>query len=509
MYILQITYIFVFVIMLLMYFNVVFSNTSEISKKLLIFLTAGLVLSLTCILQVFAKTTVEDRFYLNISNATFIIATYAEIRFAYEFNNLKMKKGTLVALFTVASLFLFLMLTNNAHELVYGYKEVVKGNEIRSVVYAKPLYYCSIAFLYSKIFVNFYAVTKNKKGVYSKKDLYFLARTIFCGLVYTIIISDFEDLRMKYNILAVLMVLDSATLFYISHQFELKLDINKTKLYIVENIDMPIIVIMDGGKIIKHNIKATELFKSLDNSEMMNVYDLEEIVKEENVDLKEAKTLKIRVNENEEKFFNVSIKEIKASFFSTYYLVVLEDATTIKMAEQKLEILTSLDALTNVNNRESLTNLAVATLEDEANVDLFKGVFMLDLDYFKKVNDTFGHIIGDEFLISTSGILREVIEPFGHVGRYGGEEFCGVLTCSNIEELENKLNQLRINISENYVKVDEDNYKNVTVSIGYAIYSDDNRDVGLLFKQADEALYEAKNGGRNRVVGYSVDSVQK
>ncbi len=503
--ILQITYIFVLVLMLHMYLNVVFSNTSEISKKLLIFLTSGLVLSLVCILQVFAKTFVEDKFFLNVANATFIVSAYSEIRFAFEFNNVKMKKSYNHALFFISAFFLIMMLTNNAHELVYGYKLVNKGNDQRMAVDAKLLYYISILFLYSKIFINFYVVFVGKKGKFAKKDKYFLARSIVCGLLYTFILLDFETIRMKYNVLAIIMIVDSITLFYISHTFELKLDINKTKLFIVENIDMPIIVIMDDGKIIKHNIKAAELFKSLNNSDMINIDDVEEIIKDDGFNLKDAKTVKIRIDNNVEKFFNVSTKEIKTNMLTTYNLVVLEDATTIKIAEKELEILTSLDALTDVNNRESLTKLAINAFEQDYDENKTIGVFMLDLDYFKKINDTYGHFIGDEFLIATSSILKTVINAFGQVGRYGGEEFCGFLTCDSIEELENILNFLRNEIAENYIDVNNGEYKNITVSIGYAIGTNENKNVDLLFKQADEALYEAKKGGRNKVVGYTTD----
>ncbi len=501
MYILQITYIFVFIVMLLMYLDVVFSNTSEISKKLLIFLTSGLVLSLVCILQVFAKTIVEDKFFLNVANATFVVSAYSEIMFACEFNNVKMKKFFTYTLNIITAFFLIMMLTNNAHELVYGYEVAFKGGVNRIIVSGKPLYFVAIGFLYSKIFINFYVLFAHKKGEFTKKDKYFLTRAILCGVVYTVILSDLQALRLKYNVLAIIMVLDSVTLFYISHNFELKLDINKTKLFIVENIDMPIIVIMDGGKIIKHNFKATELFESLNNSKITNVNDLEEIVKEDDVDLLKYKTVKIRLSSNEEKFFNVSVKEIKANFFHTYFLVVLEDATTIKIAEQELEMLTSLDRLTNVNNRDSFTNLAVETVENNLGGNNVVGVFMIDLDYFKSINDTYGHIIGDEFLKATSEILSKLINPLGYVGRYGGEEFCGVLVCESVTELENVLNNLRTKISENYIEVNGGEFKNITVSIGYTISNENNRDMSLLFKQADEALYNAKKSGRNKVLG--------
>lgn len=300
------------------------------------------------------------------------------------------------------------------------------------------------------------------------------------------------------------MLLDSLTLYYITNNFELKLDINKTKLFIVENIDLPIIVIMNDGKVVKHNIKATELFKSLSNTEMSNVNELDEIIKEnDSFDILYAKTVKIRVSDKEEKFYNVSIKELKVNIFATYNLVVLEDSTNIKIIEKELEKITSLDVLTNIYNRESFMIEAKNMMDRYLPRGKKVAVFMLDLDHFKSVNDTYGHIIGDEFLIATSEILMNVVNPFGKVGRYGGEEFCGIVSCETESAVEYVLTHLRMSIEENFIKVNDNEMKNVTVSIGYVMCNMDDLDLKTLFKKADDALYIAKENGRNQSVLYS------
>ncbi len=508
MYILQLVYIFIFIVMMMMYLNVLFSNTSEISKKLLLFLTSGLIMSLVFILQFFAKTIVEDKFFLNVVNTAFLIACYSEMQFAFEFNNLKINKHFNSLIIVITLVFSVAILTNNAHELVYGYQTIHNGNMHRALTIEKPLYYLFVLFLYSKIVLNFYVIFKNKQRHFTKKDRYFIVRSAFCAIVYTVVLIFFDELRWQHNIVAIIIVLDSLTLFYITNKFELKLDINKTKLYIVENIDMPIVIIMDGGKIIKHNLKAMEKFKALNNTEMASVYDLEEIISEdENFDIRNAKTVKIRIKGGDEKFFNVSIRQIKVNIFATYNLVVLQDTTNIKLIEKELEKMTSLDVLTNINNRQAFTKLAASTIEKRQFNNKNVALFMLDLDFFKAVNDNYGHIIGDEFLIATSEILCRVIKPFGHVGRYGGEEFCGVVTCDAVSEIDDILNVLRKEIANNYLQVKEGEKKSVTVSIGYVVCEDNYYNMELLFELADKALYHAKESGRNRVVAYSEEEL--
>ncbi len=504
MHFIQVSYIFVFVIMLAMYLTVVFSNTSETSKKLLLFLTAGLILSLFSVLQVFARTTVEDKFFVNIVNAALILSTYGEILFAFEFKDLTINKFFRRILFTIAMFLFIMVLTNTAHELVYSYEIIHLSNFHRAIIIVKPLYFVFLFFVVSKVFVNVYVILQSKKSEASEKDKYFFRRTVGSIIVYSIILVGFNVIRVNFNIAEIIMIFDCLTLFYISNNFELKSDINKTKSFIIENIDMPIIIIMNDGRIVKHNIKAQEMFKSLRQGEISNINKLEEFVlDDDSFDIRNVKTVKVRRAGKDEKFYNVSIKVLKVSWLATYNLVVLEDSTNIKIIEKELEKLTSLDVLTNINNRESFVRIATNTIERNLSKNKKIGVFMLDLDHFKAINDTYGHIIGDEFLIATSAILKNAIKPFGEVGRYGGEEFCGIITYDSEESIKHVLEHLRTSIEENFIKVKEDETKNVTVSIGCIICDFNNTDVMKLLKKADEALYKAKDSGRNKVVMYN------
>ena len=125
---------------------------------------------------------------------------------------------------------------------------------------------------------------------------------------------------------------------------------------------------------------------------------------------------------------------------------------------------------------------------------------MLDLDHFKRINDTWGHHAGDAVLVSASSIMMENARQYDEVGRYGGEEFAVLLPGVTLDIAATIAERLRKKISEASVSVDG-NTISVTASLGVACYPAPGiNDMNYLLKAADAALYQAKAAGRNRVV---------
>jgi diguanylate cyclase (GGDEF)-like protein len=119
---------------------------------------------------------------------------------------------------------------------------------------------------------------------------------------------------------------------------------------------------------------------------------------------------------------------------------------------------------------------------------------ILDIDFFKKVNDTFGHLVGDTVLKELADILRKSLRDSDIVARWGGEEFVLALCVKEVDEAKYILEKLRKNIENYHFSTVE----KLTCSCGYTLYkgSEENDTV---FQRADEALYKAKINGRNRV----------
>ncbi len=158
------------------------------------------------------------------------------------------------------------------------------------------------------------------------------------------------------------------------------------------------------------------------------------------------------------------------------------------------------DYLTRLYNRRYFFDLAPRVYDRAKHDNTPLAVAMLDIDHFKKINDTYGHDAGDLALIMVARLLKNSFRPSDILARFGGEEFCVLMHDVNVDQAVKKLDQLRMQIGEIVVEFEEHIFQ-MTMSIGMAY--DYGTSLPAMIKQADEHLYLAKTGGRNRVVHQS------
>lgn len=176
-----------------------------------------------------------------------------------------------------------------------------------------------------------------------------------------------------------------------------------------------------------------------------------------------------------------------------------QSAITINRANTYSKVLqyATLDALTNLNNRrqfEVRLKQEIATTKRQKNPLC---AMMVDIDFFKKVNDTYGHASGDAVLRTVASIIKEHLRESDIPSRYGGEEFAVLLPYTHLDEAKIVGERLRKAVETTPIPIDKKNI-NVTISMGLAEFSPQETGEDL-FKRADSALYEAKESGRNRV----------
>ena len=167
-----------------------------------------------------------------------------------------------------------------------------------------------------------------------------------------------------------------------------------------------------------------------------------------------------------------------------------------KLEESEAKAL--VDALTNVLNRNAY-NLKIGELVHE--YKRYKeewALLVLDIDHFKKFNDTYGHKTGDKVLKSVAATISNSIRVSDHIFRYGGEEFVVILSRINKETTKNLSEKIRREVERDYL-VDGDNELKVTMSIGATIITPEDTEASL-FERADKALYQAKQNGRNQIL---------
>jgi len=184
---------------------------------------------------------------------------------------------------------------------------------------------------------------------------------------------------------------------------------------------------------------------------------------------------------------------VKDIFLQMRVLRVLSDMEFLADSIEKSQM----DYLTNLYNRMSFQELAnkVCSISEYENTNLCCA--MIDIDHFKNVNDTYGHLVGDEVIKAISSIIKTHFRKNDLVGRFGGEEFVVLMHNITLDKANSIFEELRKKIESLHVKHDGLDL-NVTVSMG--LYSGYCYDLMSLQSRADELLYKAKRDGRNRVV---------
>ena len=185
----------------------------------------------------------------------------------------------------------------------------------------------------------------------------------------------------------------------------------------------------------------------------------------------------------------------RLEFFEAYAVhvaVALENA----LLYEEQQNLASIDGLTSLHNRRSFDEMLRRELSRMSREGRSLALLMLDIDYFKKYNDTYGHPSGDKILRTLASILRSKIREGDIAARYGGEEFTVILPEVDLQYACEVAERIRINVIEQMKNGSE----TVTVSIGVA--SSHVQILSDLIQAADTALHQAKRGGRNRVVVY-------
>lgn len=168
------------------------------------------------------------------------------------------------------------------------------------------------------------------------------------------------------------------------------------------------------------------------------------------------------------------------------------------LMERKLEDISRIDSLTGVYNRSAFMLLSEGIFDNEKTRNRFYGLAMCDLDKFKQVNDSYGHIAGDGVLKHVARIISENIRGEDILGRYGGEEFVVLISVSSKETLEKILERIRYNIEKSPYKYNDQEIR-VTISIGAILIKESEKDLQKYIEEADNLLYDAKHSGRNRV----------
>jgi len=182
------------------------------------------------------------------------------------------------------------------------------------------------------------------------------------------------------------------------------------------------------------------------------------------------------------------------------YLVTMRDTTEQKRAEARLQQMAQTDYMTGVFSRRAFYDLAAPEMVRSQRYRHSLAFILLDVDNFKKVNDTYGHLVGDQVLQNMARACQRSLRTVDRLARFGGEEFIVMLpetdgpgACRSAERLRQAIEQVEVGTRQGAVRI--------TASLGVAVFQPDHGQLTIdrLLGQADQALYQAKQAGRNQV----------
>ena len=191
------------------------------------------------------------------------------------------------------------------------------------------------------------------------------------------------------------------------------------------------------------------------------------------------------------------VKELESIRYS-----MVDTFSRLESEKKELYLMARTDSLSGLSNRNSLNEyLERLILTSKRNKKEFAFLY-LDIDYFKSINDSLGHNIGDELLQNISKLLKRILRPSDFIARIGGDEFVILIQdYDSYLELSKVINRVQKQLSKNWVI--KTNPINISCSIGIAFYPKDGQDSVSLMKNADIAMYQAKKLGRNQYHFYT------
>ncbi|MDA7817700.1 GGDEF domain-containing protein [Sulfurimonas sp.] len=197
-----------------------------------------------------------------------------------------------------------------------------------------------------------------------------------------------------------------------------------------------------------------------------------------------------------EKVFTMNMFWMSASFSLGFLNAFIFERSnrTVFLNTVKLETLATTDILTGLNNRSKLSSLLSEEIGRSKRFGHSFGLTIIDIDFFKRINDQYGHIFGDVVLVEVADIIQKNTRSVDTVVRWGGEEFIIIYLEVDKDEILKLSEKLRAEVEKHLFE----NIDQQTISIGATLYEDKD-DIKSIINRADSALYKAKGNGRNRV----------
>ena len=270
----------------------------------------------------------------------------------------------------------------------------------------------------------------------------------------------------------------------------------KQQAAFVKNNPAPVLQAGNDGKIVRFNPSAKKVFKKdLKEESLQNLFPEINELFVKNIYVNDPFQFERRIDELTF-LFTIKRDELTHSFY-----VYASDITDRKQVEEKLNELATTDDLTKLLNRRQFMEVAEHEIKRAKRYGRPLSLLVMDVDYFKSINDTYGHDVGDSVLRALADVSRNILRQIDILGRIGGDEFAVLLPETSFEDTLIIAERLRQVVASTIVSTSQDTLA-LTVSLGVTTLKDETQSLPTLLKNADIALYAAKESSRNKVEAY-------
>ncbi|MFA9558153.1 diguanylate cyclase [Evansella sp. AB-rgal1] len=455
----------------------------------------------------FLSTTIEEmKLWTTIMYIGMPFSSPLGLLFIIEYLGVKIKRLTFFSLLVIPFISLVLVATNDLHQLFYQVYEIDPLLGAPFVHLEIGLWYVVHGiFTFGCMFVAFLLVLSRWRETAKEYRPQLIALMfgqflpIVTAFVYLIGLTP-------QGIDPVPMILWISSLLYVwsissSRLFRL-MPIAKDMIF--HSINDGVIVLDDSHRLIEFNHASKRMFPLLTKS-MYGVnfvtiwFELTgEIFPSEKKSAKFSNEIEVIIK-GSKRTYQIRRSILGHTQNRKGHLLIFTDITEIKLLQVKLEYQAYYDELTKINNRRAFFEKSELLLAEAKKERTPFTVILIDIDYFKQVNDTYGHHVGDDVLKHVVKVLQTQLKEDDLFARYGGEEFVVALKKDAVTEGQDFANQLRKSIESEPLQSDE-GFISISISSGIAEATYEMEEtLYQLLNKADKALYSAKNAGRNQV----------
>jgi diguanylate cyclase (GGDEF)-like protein len=451
-------------------------------------------------------------FYIGGSFALMVI-----MLFIFEYSNMKMPIWLIVLLGVISLARVVLFWTTDKTGLIYAKPgadfagwtyntEYIKGQSLHTLSYPTgPLFWPFQMYQLAAFIVSIALIAKKIKKVRNsvKTTYYIMAFTITAVLLAEIIygaITIFSKVGGSFYPTPYTLGVLSVFFFIAFNRYDIINIVDKGNLEVLEMISEPYMLIDDKYNYLYGNKAAKIAFAGLSNLLVgQKIYELQEWPMEL-LDVQvesEEQYISFGLQSNRGIHYEAHIRKIYAGDHVKLFLIVIQDVTASVNLVKHLEEVANIDILTGSLNRRRFFEVGIQAITVSQQRNISSYVLMFDLDDFKKVNDQYGHLVGDKVLQVFSATVMRIVRDEDLFGRYGGEEFLLLVRDIDKDSVSKLAERIRLGVEKQEVYCDKVCIQ-ITCSIGMVAVGA-HETLYEVIDRADSALYVAKRSGKNRV----------